>query len=77
MLRVDRKKDKNLIKRNDDVSSFVISSCDKNLPFLSSMTYLYVDGLFEYCPRYFLQFFTIHELNKWTLYSLLVLIASN
>lgn len=53
-------KSENFIVKNDGISNIVIFSCESNLQFLCGLSDLYVDGTFNYCPKYYLQLFTIH-----------------
>lgn len=50
--------------KNDKENNIVIFSCLSNLKFLSSTSSWYVDGTFEYCPRFFTQLFTILGLKN-------------
>lgn len=50
--------------KNDKENNIVIFSCFSNLKFLSSTSSWYVDGTFEYCPRFFTQLFTILGLKN-------------
>lgn len=50
--------------KNDKENNIVIFSCLSNLKFLSSTSCWYVDGTFEYCPRFFTQLFTILGLKN-------------
>jgi hypothetical protein len=45
---------------NDRNNEIVIFSCFANLKFLCSVDTIYVDGTFDYYPKYFYQLFTIH-----------------
>jgi len=47
---------------NDKQTNIILFSCEKNLRFLSNLKTIYIDGTFQYCPKYFLQMFTIHGL---------------
>jgi len=47
---------------NDKQTNIILFSCEKNLRFLSNLKTIYVDGTFQYCPKFFLQMFTIHGL---------------
>jgi hypothetical protein len=42
------------------LNEIVIFSCFANLKFLCSADTIYVDGTFDYCPKYFYQLFTVH-----------------
>lgn len=45
---------------NDQEENIIIFSCCSNLKYAAESKILYMDGTFEYCPKYFLQLFTIH-----------------
>jgi hypothetical protein len=45
---------------NDRNNEIVIFSCFANLKFLCSVDTIYVDGTFDYYPKYFYQLFTVH-----------------
>ncbi|XP_050546551.1 uncharacterized protein LOC126908469 [Daktulosphaira vitifoliae] len=45
---------------NDHEKNIIIFSCDTNLKFLCNSKSIYVDGTFQYCPKHFVQLFTIH-----------------
>ncbi|XP_054260664.1 uncharacterized protein LOC128985298 [Macrosteles quadrilineatus] len=49
---------------NDRENKIVIFSCDENLKFLSKSETIFMDGTFEYAPKYFLQMFTIHGFSN-------------
>ncbi|KAF0686992.1 Uncharacterized protein FWK35_00038294, partial [Aphis craccivora] len=49
---------------NDSNKNLVMFSCKKNLATLCTVKTIYVDGTFKYCPKFFLQLFTIHGLNN-------------
>lgn len=57
-------RNENFIIKNDKDNHIVILSCSSNLSFLSTVSNWYVDGTFEYCPRFFTQLFTIHGLKN-------------
>lgn len=57
-------RDEMFLLKNDKENNIIIFSCKTNLFFLSSASHLFVDGTFEYCPKYFLQLFTIHGLKN-------------
>jgi uncharacterized protein (DUF488 family) len=46
---------------NDTLNDLVMFSYDGNIKFLST---IYVDGTFDYCPRYFCQLLTIHGFHN-------------
>lgn len=52
----------NFVMVNDKQLNIIMFSCRTNLTFLSKLKTLYVDGTFQYCPKHFLQMFTIHGL---------------
>jgi hypothetical protein len=45
---------------NDIEFNIIIFSCDVNLKHLCRCTRIFMDGTFKYCPKYFLQLFTLH-----------------
>ncbi|KAE9525471.1 hypothetical protein AGLY_014271 [Aphis glycines] len=49
---------------NDQNTHIIIFSCETNLIFLCQSHTIFVDGTFEYCPKYFTQLFTIHSLKN-------------
>jgi hypothetical protein len=52
--------DEEFLILNDRNNEIVIFSCFANLKFLCSVDTIYVDGTFDYCPKYFYQLFTVH-----------------
>jgi hypothetical protein len=50
----------NFLMINDIESNIIIFSCDVNLKHLCRCTRIFMDGTFKYCPKYFLQLFTLH-----------------
>lgn len=50
----------NFLVLNDTRSQIVIFSCPTNLQQLCKSKCIFMDGTFKYCPKYFLQVFTIH-----------------
>jgi hypothetical protein len=50
----------NYLMINDIESNIIIFSCDVNLKHLCRCTRIFMDGTFKYCPKYFLQLFTLH-----------------
>ncbi|CAI6348136.1 unnamed protein product [Macrosiphum euphorbiae] len=50
----------NFLLINDIHEKIIIFSCDKNLKTLCTSKYIYVDGTFSYCAKFFKQMFTIH-----------------
>jgi hypothetical protein len=50
----------NFLMINDVESNIIIFSCDVNLKHLCRCTRTFMDGTFKYCPKYFLQLFTLH-----------------
>lgn len=53
----NRKED--YIVHNEENSQIIIFSCKNNLEWLSKCETVYMDGTFDYCPKYFLQLFTV------------------
>lgn len=49
---------------NDSEKHIIIFSCQTNLTFIIEVDTIYMDGTFKYCPRFFLQMFTIHGLKN-------------
>jgi hypothetical protein len=50
----------NFLMINDIESNIIIFSCDVNLKHLCRCTRIFMDETFKYCPKYFLQLFTLH-----------------
>lgn len=51
------------VLKNDCDHNIVMFSCATNLKFLDTQVdSIYMDGTFEYCPKFFLQLFTVHGL---------------
>ncbi|KAL4091005.1 hypothetical protein QTP88_025749 [Uroleucon formosanum] len=48
---------------NNSVSSIIGFSTERNLNVLCDVTYIYMDGTFNVCPKFFTQLFTIHGLK--------------
>ena len=49
---------------NDEDMNIVIFSCLSNLQYLCSRPKIYVDGTFNYCPKFFTQMFSIHTVDN-------------
>lgn len=60
---VTNKGEQFLLFNNED-SQIILFSCDSNLKYLCSRDSIYCDGTFNYCPKFFLQFFTIHAVDN-------------
>ena len=45
---------------NNETGNFLILTTKKNLELLTLSNYLYVDGTFDYCVKFFTQLFTLH-----------------
>lgn len=61
---VKTSKNEHFILLNDKDNHIVIFATSSNIKFLSGVLDWYVDGTFEYCPKFFLQLFTIHGLKN-------------
>jgi len=46
---------------NDRQEKIIIFSCDTNLKTLCTSKYIYIDGTFSFCTKFFKQMFTIHD----------------
>lgn len=57
-------KNESFLLKKDKENNIVIFSSSSNLKFLSSTSCWYIDGTFEYCPRFFTQLFTILGLKN-------------
>lgn len=53
----------NFLIVNDRQEKIIIFSCDTNLKTFCASKYIYVDGTFSYCAKYFKQMFTILMAN--------------
>lgn len=53
-------KSENFIFVNSERDNIVIFSCETNVRTLGTVSRIYLDGTFDYCTKYFCQFFTIH-----------------
>jgi len=53
----------NLLLINDNMLNIICFSTS-NLEFLCSCDKIFIDGTFEFCPKYFYQLFTIHGLKN-------------
>jgi hypothetical protein len=58
--RIITNRKENFLMINDVESNIIIFSCDVNLKHLCRCTRTFMDGTFKYCPKYFLQLFTLH-----------------
>jgi len=56
--------DEQFLMVNDSNQNIVMFSCEKNLNTLNTVNTIYVDGTFKYCPKFFLQLFTICGLSN-------------
>lgn len=51
------------LTKNDCENNIIMFSCETNIQFLvTKVDHVYMDGTFEYCPKFFLQLFTVHGL---------------
>lgn len=53
-------KDESFLMVNSEEHKIVIFSCRTNLHFLCSVETIFMDGTFNYCAKFFCQFFTLH-----------------
>lgn len=56
-------KEEEFLLVNNREQHIIMFSCKTNLNFLCDLDTIYVDGTFSYCPRLFLQLFTLHGLK--------------
>lgn len=56
-------KEEQFLLVNNRENHIVMFSCKTNLEFLCDLDTIYVDGTFSYCPKLFLQLFTLHGLK--------------
>lgn len=64
VMNIETKQKENFLLLNDKNKNIMIFSCYTNLKFLPSVDTLYMDGTFDYCTRFFMQMFTIHEFQN-------------
>lgn len=57
---VNTAKEENLLLINNKCNNIVVFGTKSNVKFMCSQDQFYVDGTFDYCPKHFLQLFTIH-----------------
>lgn len=57
---VQTNRDELFLLINNKELKYVVFSCISNLKALALSKWLYMDGTFSYCPKYFTQMFTIH-----------------
>lgn len=50
--------------KNDTTNNIIMFTCETNLRFLSNVEHIYLDGTFQYAPKFFLQLFTVHGLKN-------------
>lgn len=53
-------RNENFLLANDSGKNIIVFGTKTNLDVLCSTDIIYADGTFEYCPKYFLQLFTLH-----------------
>lgn len=53
-------KDEDFLLINNKHERIIVFSCISNLKFLCSLETVYMDGTFQFCTKFFQQFFTIH-----------------
>lgn len=49
---------------NNSSLQIILFSCHSNLNYLCSRSKIYVDGTFNFCPKYFMQLFTVHTVEN-------------
>uniref|UniRef100_A0A6P7FTH5 Uncharacterized protein LOC114330857 n=1 Tax=Diabrotica virgifera virgifera TaxID=50390 RepID=A0A6P7FTH5_DIAVI len=60
---VKTNKNEDFLMVNDIENQIIMFSCSSNLEFLADLDTIYIDGTFEYCPKFFKQMFSIHGLK--------------
>lgn len=53
-------REENFLIENDFSNGIILFGCETNIAFLRKSASVYMDGTFEYCPKYFYQLYTIH-----------------
>lgn len=53
-------REENFVLENDLEKGIIIFGCKTNLQFLCKSEFIYMDGTFKYCTKFFTQLFTIH-----------------
>lgn len=61
---VKTSKNESFVFINSLHDNIIVFSCETNIRSLCGMDYIYMDGTFSYCTKYFLQLFTIHGLKN-------------
>ncbi|XP_050503874.1 uncharacterized protein LOC126882824 [Diabrotica virgifera virgifera] len=61
---VKTNKNEDFLMVNDIENQIIMFSCSSNLEFLADLDTIYIDGTFEYCPKFFKQMFSIHGLKE-------------
>lgn len=57
-------RDENFLLVNNRELKLILFSCISNLRYLCSRPTIYVDGTFEYSPKFFTQLFTLHTIEN-------------
>uniref|UniRef100_A0A6P7HI98 Uncharacterized protein LOC114349161 n=1 Tax=Diabrotica virgifera virgifera TaxID=50390 RepID=A0A6P7HI98_DIAVI len=57
-------KNEDFLMVNDIENQIIMFSYSSNLEFLTDLDTIYIDGTFEYCPKFFKQMFSIHGLKE-------------
>ena len=67
----------NFLLINDCNLHIILFSCQTNLRYLCSRPKIYVDGTFNFCPKYFMQLFTIHTVENGQYIPLVFILLPN
>lgn len=61
---IQTSKNESFVFINDRQSNIVVFSCKSNVEFMCLQDTLFMDGTFDYCPKFFLQMFSIHAFTN-------------
>lgn len=61
---VKTNKNEDFLLKNDRTNNIVMCSCKSNMEFLTTADEFYLDGTFQYCPKFFYQLFTIFAMKN-------------
>jgi hypothetical protein len=57
-------KNENFLLINDKETNIIIFTCLTNLKYLCTMEKVFMDGTFQFCVKFFYQFFVLHAIQN-------------
>jgi len=70
-------KNENFLLINDKETNIIVFTCLTNLKYLCSMEKVFMDGTFQFCTKFFYQFFVLHGFQNGIYTSLVYVLLPN